>query len=294
MARMSRRFVPLAVVALVLVAAGGTHASVAAGDARPILSAMAQAAASCRDYTMTIVSQEWRGDDMAPTETILAKWARPLKIYYKRLTGPHVGREILFVDGWNDGKLKVSVHAWPVNFEVNVSPHGSLAMTGAKHPIDESSLIYLVDMVLENFRRADERGEARAEDLGPETVLDRPCRRIKVWSTQSITSYTLGHGETLWDVEKKFEAAIAPLLHENRDLGWSTPLDAKAGQTIRVPRYYAARIDLWIDDELLLPLKAEIYDGNGTLFERFEHHDLRVNVGLGPKDFSPDNPEYKF
>jgi hypothetical protein len=43
-----------------------------------------------------------------------------------------------------------------------------------------------------------------------------------------------------------------------------------------------------------LPLRAEIYDERGVIFERFEHRDLRVNVGLGPQDFSPRNPEYKF
>jgi hypothetical protein len=30
------------------------------------------------------------------------------------------------------------------------------------------------------------------------------------------------------------------------------------------------------------------------MFERFEHRDLRVNVGLGPKAFSPANPAYRF
>jgi len=31
-----------------------------------------------------------------------------------------------------------------------------------------------------------------------------------------------------------------------------------------------------------------------VMFERFEHKDLKINVGLGPMDFSPQNPEYKF
>ena len=61
-----------------------------------------------------------------------------------------------------------------------------------------------------------------------------------------------------------------------------------------MPRYYAARIDLWIDDALSLPLVAEIYDERGAIFERFEHRDLRVNVGLDAQDFSPANPEYRF
>jgi Protein of unknown function (DUF1571) len=291
---MARRFVSILGVFVVLATAGGTHAGVSEREPRQLLRAMASAVDGVRDYTMTLICQEWSGDDMGPAETLAAKWARPFKIYYKRLTAPHVGREILFADGWNDGKLKVSIHAWPINIGVNVNPHGELAMADAKHPIDESSLIYLVNMVMDNFRRADERGEAMVEDQGPDKILGRDCHRVRVFTTQTVTSYTLVHGETLWDVERKFEAAMAPILHENRERGWKTPNDARPGQTIRLPRYYAARIDLWIDDVLSLPLRAEIFDERGAIFERFEHRDLRVNVGLGPNDFSPDNPDYKF
>jgi nucleoid-associated protein YgaU len=291
---MSRRLFPILTLAVAFAAPAAPRASTSAGDPRQLLHAMARAVEGVRDYTMTLISQEWSGDGMGPAEELATKWARPFKVYFKRLTEPHRGREILFADGWNSDKLKVSVHAWPINIRVNLNPHGDLAMADAKHPVDESSLIYLVNSVLDNFRRADERGEAMAEYRGHETILGRDCRRVRLFTSQSVTSYTLVRGETLWDVEKKFDASMAPLLHENRELGWTTPGDAKPGQTIRVPRYYAARIDLWIDDALALPLVAEIYDEHGAIFERFEHRDLRVNVGLGPQDFSPTNPEYKF
>jgi hypothetical protein len=284
----------LASFLVALAAAGETRAAIPAPSPRDLLRAMALAVEGVRDYTMTLISQEWSGDGMGPAETLLTKWARPFKVYYKRLTAPHIGREILFADGWNNGKLKVSVHAWPIHIGVNVNPHGELAMADAKHPIDESSLVHLVGVVLDNFRRADERGEAKVEDRGHETILGRDCHLVRIFTAQSVTSYTLLYGETLWDVERKFDAAMAPILHENRERGWATPADAKPGQTIRVSRYYAARIDLWIDDALALPLRAEIYDERGALFERFEHRDLRVNVGLGAQDFSPDNPDYKF
>jgi hypothetical protein len=294
MCRMTRRLrLPLAVL-IALAAVERPRADVSAEDPRQLLHAMALAVDGVRDYTMTLISQEWSGDGMAPAETLLTKWARPFKVYYKRLSAPHLGREILFVEGWNNGKLKVGVHAWPIDIGVNVNPHGELAMADAKHPIDESSLIYLVGMVVDNFHRAEQRGEAMAEDQGRDRILGRGCRRLRIFTSQSMTNYTIAHGETLWDVEKKFSVAMAPILYENRGLGWMTPNDARPGQTIRVPRYYAARIDLWIDDTLSLPLVAEIYDERGTMFERFEHRDLRVNVGLGPRDFSPSNPAYRF
>ena len=61
-----------------------------------------------------------------------------------------------------------------------------------------------------------------------------------------------------------------------------------------VPRYYASKMVLWIDKELMLPIKAMIYDHYGKLYEVYEHHDLKVNVGLKAKDFDPKNKEYDF
>jgi uncharacterized protein DUF1571/LysM domain-containing protein len=263
-------------------------------EARRDLDAMGRAASELRDYTMTLVTQEWDGPGLGLPQTILAKWARPFQVYYKRLCAPHKGREVLFAEGWNGGKLKVSLNTWPMNIRLNLDPHSSLAMGGTRHPVDQTSIVYLVDVVLENFRKADARGEATVEYQGPAMVQGRLCDRVSVTAPWSPSTYRIAAGETLWDVAGKFDLPMAPLLHANRALGWETPSDAKPGQTISVPRYYAGRVDLWIDRGLNLPLIAEIYDGDGVMFERFEHRDLRVNVGLGPMDFSPQNPAYKF
>jgi hypothetical protein len=263
-------------------------------DPRHALDAMGNAIHGIRDYTMTLVSQEWEGDRLGPEQTSITKWARPFKVYYKKLCAPHKGREILYANGWNDGRMKVSLHTWPANIKLNIDPHGDLAMGGTRHPVDETSLVYLVNVVLENFRRADERGEASAEDLGWETILGSRCDKVRLLSKQTIATHTLLPKETLWDIEKRYDIAMAPLLHENRLQGWETPGDARSGATVRIPHYYAAKIDLWIDETTHLPLRAEIYDSDGVLFERFEHRDLHVNVGLGDEDFSPLNPDYKF
>jgi hypothetical protein len=287
-----RAFLALCCVIFVATASGATPLSLP--DPRHALDAMGRAIHGLRDYTMTLVSQEMNGDRLGPEQTLAAKWARPFKVYYKRLCEPHKGREILYAAGWNEGRLKVSLHTWPKNIKLNLDPRGEMAMGGTRHPVDETSIVYLVNVVLENFRRADRRGEAIAEDLGNETILDRPCRRLRLRTTQTITLHTLGPKETLWDVQKRFDVAMAPLLQENRAQGWETPGDARGGEVVRIPKYYAAKVDLWIDRQLDLPIRAEIYDGDGVLFERFEHRDLRVNVGLSDVDFSPKNPEYKF
>lgn len=48
------------------------------------------------------------------------------------------------------------------------------------------------------------------------------------------------------------------------------------------------RARLEIDEDLGLPTVIERVDGNGALLERYRYSELRVNVGLGPRDFDPD------
>ena len=48
---------------------------------------------------------------------------------------------------------------------------------------------------------------------------------------------------------------------------------------------YSYRAKLWIDLELGLPLRAEYYDWEDRLFERFLYEDLEVNVGIEEERF---------
>lgn len=59
-------------------------------------------------------------------------------------------------------------------------------------------------------------------------------------------------------------------------------------------QYYATRVVCHIDKEYLLPIGIACYDERDALMEQYAYQDLKVNVGLNEKDFSRDNPEYKF
>jgi outer membrane lipoprotein-sorting protein len=48
----------------------------------------------------------------------------------------------------------------------------------------------------------------------------------------------------------------------------------------------ARRAVIWIDSEMKLPIKVEIYDGRNTLLERHSFLDLRLNVNLPDKTFT--------
>ena len=48
---------------------------------------------------------------------------------------------------------------------------------------------------------------------------------------------------------------------------------------------YAYRAKLWVDSESGLPIRAEYYDWEDRLFERFLYEDLEVNVGIEEERF---------
>ncbi|HJQ97222.1 MAG TPA: DUF1571 domain-containing protein [Candidatus Polarisedimenticolaceae bacterium] len=249
------------------------------------ITAMETAAAALRDYTMTLVSRQFEDGALGAEQVMAAKWCRPYRVYYRRLSSPHVGREILWSPDANDGKILVSLNTWP-NVKLDIDPHGALAMKGTRHPVDRSSLVDLVDLVASNYRRATARGEVQEIDLGPGEVAGRACERLRLAARSEDRRIVIGPGETLWDVAERLDIEVPTLLYANRALGWRTPSDARPGQTIVVPEYDASRVDLCLDLESSLPLSVELYDREGTLVDRFEHRDLRVNVGLSAADFS--------
>ena len=268
-------------------------AAALAADARGRIAEMERAASAVRDYTMTLVSRQYQDGALGTEQVMTAKWSRPFRVYYRRLSKPNAGREILWSPEENDGKILVSLNTWP-NIKLDIDPHGRLAMKGTRHPVDGSSLVDIVALVATNYRRAEARGEAEASLLGQGEIAGRACERVRLEAEPEESLDTIGPEETLWDVARRRGIAIPTLLHANRSLGWRTPADARPGQTIVVPRYDASRVDLCLDRELRLPLLVEIYDREGLLVDRFEHRDLRVNVGLSSMDFSPENPDYRF
>ena len=69
--------------------------------------------------------------------------------------------------------------------------------------------------------------------------------------------------------------------------------------TIRLPDdpergFSAPKINLWIDLEYGLPIKAEFFDWDLKKVGSYGYKDLRLNIGLTEGDFDRDNKSYRF
>lgn len=89
------------------------------------------------DYSCTLVKQERLDGELGDTQTIDMKVRhQPFSVHMK-FRQPHAGREVVYVDGQNDGKL-IALEAGltgRLTGPLSLDPTGILAMRGQKYPI---------------------------------------------------------------------------------------------------------------------------------------------------------------
>jgi outer membrane lipoprotein-sorting protein len=281
-----------ATLALLLVSTAAQNSPATAPDPRAVLSSMEEAVGQIHDYTMLLVREERLRGKPGPRETLVIKWARPQSTYV-RFVRPHKGREAIYVRGWNKDRVRAHKGSFP-DINLNVNPTGNMAMARTHHPASSGSLVHFVGLVMNGVHKSQKRGEGSLRWVGEDRPWGRLCDQIELVSPSGGVQDKVRPGETLWDVAERHGADMYTILHHNLKRGWKKPTSPSAGDTVFVPHYYAGRVVLWIDRELHLPFKAEIYDHEGVLYEYYEHRDLKVNVGLTERDFDPRNPDYGF
>ena len=283
----------LALLAAALLAATSPSADRYDPIALGLIDAMAKSGAALQSYTMTLVKRELIVKELEPEERFLVKWQRPQKIYLKEIAGLREGQEVLYVPGWNKGRLKVHKGTFP-DITVNLDPRGRLAMGHAHHPVPDVSIPHFVELVAANVARMREKGVGTMKVLGRETLFGVPTVKLELTTPSTGKSPTLEKGQTLWDLADASGQSMYVILHANELRGWTQADHAQPGDSVIIPDFYAARMTLWIDEKLMLPVQADLYDQEGRLYEHYEHHDLKVGVPLTDADFDPKNPAYNF
>jgi len=280
-----------AVLCLAATGAGGVagapsapHPPGCAADdgARGLLVRMVAAYEGVQDYTARLVKDERFGDDVL-SQTLDIKFRKPRSIYVGVTDGFGKGRTAIFPSGENDDRVKVKKAVlWA--FDASLDPRGSRMMERQHHPITDAGLGYAVAVVDRTIKQAERRGDELVHDNGVE-LLDRRCTRRIVLSCPTpcpSKPYTVKENDTLWTIAAAAGQDMYVLLHWNRLRG---PTGLKAQQQLEIPAYYAPRTELWIDTELELPIKLEMFDRDGQLYERYRYQDLRLNLGIPDSDF---------
>jgi len=217
-----------------------------------------------RDYSCKVIRRERIRGVLQPQEFMTAKVrhqrtrdgkvAVPFGVYLKVLAPSKVkGREVLFVDGQNDGKMLVRNGGKRFAFvTTKIAPESDTAMASNRYPITdfgfENLVKRLIVVVKEDMLISSDTEVRFFEDA---KIDGRSCTAVKVT-------------HPAYDERLRFH--IATVFVDNE---------------LRVPIHYEAYD--WPEEKGADPV----------LLEQYTYRDIKINEGFTEYDFDPSNSNYK-
>ncbi len=206
------------------------------------------------DYTCTFYKRELIGGRLSKTHVMSMKARSKPHSIYLRFEQPAQGREAIYIEGQNKGKLLAHDVGLGrlIAGTLHLDPGGAQAMEESRHPITEAGIGRLID-TLWNRWSVELKPEDSTVELRDDMMIgDRKCTLIET-------------------------------IHPR-------------------PRHHLMfhKVRLFVDQELGLPIRFEGYDwpraqGQAPqLVEEYTYTNVRLNVGLGDRDFDTANPAYAF
>ncbi len=178
---------------------------------------------SINDYTATLLKRERIAGTLG-AETKMEIKVRTRKMQGESLVSPlHVylkfeqpwlaaGREVIWVENANDGKLVGHEGGLKNLFRVNLAPTDSLAMMGNKYPITEIGLARLVEKLIEKGERDKQLGPCEVLIEDGHVVGDRPCQLIQVKHPQRDDRFEFYTAQIFFDKERMIPLRYAAFL----------------------------------------------------------------------------------
>jgi hypothetical protein len=130
-------------------------------------------------YTFTLTRQERVGGDLLEPQVMNVKLRNePFSVYMKWILGDK-GRQVIYVEGLNDGKLLVRPGGIKgrLTGTLPLSIDDSLVMAECRHPINQCGLRHLAEKIVKYQQQdlANNLANCTCEMYDDQTVEDRPC-----------------------------------------------------------------------------------------------------------------------
>ena len=214
-----------------------------------------------------------------------------LKIYAKLLNGDTEGLEILYVKGSNNQKALINPNGFPW-INVSLSPFGNQMRNGQHHTILDAGYELFAPLMESMLNQYGKEINSMAKNNGTRTFDGKQVWDIDIKNHHfKWVDYVVKKGETLTTIASRNKVSEYMMMIKNK--GVDSYTDIKAGQTIKIPTDYAARITLFIDQQTMLPLMLKIYDEKG-LFEHYEFLNLKLDPPFQSDEFSKNFKDYSF
>jgi hypothetical protein len=220
--------------------------------------------ATISDYTCTLIKRERIGGQLLEHEFMTCKIRHPRDeggrqlpfSVYLGFRAPQAvqGREVIFAEGRNDGKLIAHEGGFKGRFipTVHLEPTSALAMRNNKYPITEIGIRTLTQRLIEKGERDKQLGPCSVRVLAGAKVKDRVCTCVEVKHPEPLPHYDFHIARVFMDDELH-----VPIRYEA--FGWPAAPNAKP-----------------------------------PVLEEYSYLNLKLNVGLSDEDFDPRNENYNF
>lgn len=190
---------------------------------------------SIDDYTAVLVKRE-RINGTLTSETRMEmkirsrrtqgnKLVRPLHAYLK-FVDPWLtrGREVIWVENRNDGKLIGHEGGFKNLVRVALAPTDSLAMMGNKYPITEIGLANLVEKLIEKGERDKKSGMCMVSVAEGHKIGDRTCKLIQVTHSERDPRFDFHIAQIFMDADRMVPLRYAAFLWPEKP-GDAPPLE---------------------------------------------------------------------
>ncbi|MGN6136387.1 MAG: DUF1571 domain-containing protein, partial [Aureliella sp.] len=175
------------------------------------------------DYTATLVKRERIAGSLGTEMRMAVKvrtrrseggqLVRPLQVYLKVLD-PWLarGREVIWTENKNDGKLIAHEGGLKNVMRVSLSPTDTLAMLGNKYPITEIGLAKLMEKLIEKGERDKLAGLCQVTIKDDAEVGGRRCQLIQVTHPERDPRFDFHIAQIFLDTQRQIPLRYAAFL----------------------------------------------------------------------------------
>lgn len=212
------------------------------------------------DYTAQFSKRELVNGELLDEQTMTLKLRhQPFSIYLKWLDYDE-GREVMYVDGVNDGKMIVHAGGWKARLPaILMQPDSSLALQEARYPVTRAGLLALAETIVGfNSKDLETKNFSHCHQMEDQLVGERSCHCFVLEYRDRESSKDYRKSITLIDKE------------------WCVPLYIKN---------FA-----WPNEDI--PADGDLDEA--TLIEHYTYSDVKFRSSLSALDFDNTNEDYGF
>lgn len=215
----------------------------------------------------------------------------PYRVYLMQLA-PSEGVEVLYRDSENSGKVLVNPNGFPW-ININLDPYGSLMRKNQHHVIHDIGFSKFNSVLEHLLKKYGDKGDDFVRYFGKSKISKRDCHVIDIQiDDYSLVPYKTGDNESTMSISNKFKISEYRIVELNENVSGYGNL--KPEMLLTIPSDYAPKIRLFIDSERHIPMRFEVYDDAGELFEAYEYDHVKLNITFTQDELTPDFSEYGF